>query len=86
MPLSRLVSVMRISPPASVHARPVAMPTSEVSPLRRLRKRVLPRNSLRFSGVTLTGVSAFFWTIRRATLRQTPPISRSRFRTPASRV
>ncbi len=62
------------------------MPTSDVSPLRWLRNLGLPRNSRRFSGVTLTGVSTFFCTIRRATLRQTLPISRSRFRTPASRV
>ena len=46
---------MRISPPASVQARPVAMPTSETSPFRRLRNRGLPRNSVRFSGVIAIG-------------------------------
>ena len=70
MPFRRLVSVIRISPPASVQARPVAMPTSETSPFRRLRNRGLPRKSLRVSGVIWTGVSTFFWTILRATLRQ----------------
>ncbi|MND02017.1 hypothetical protein D3C83_212490 [compost metagenome] len=50
------------------------------------RKRGTPRYSVTFSGVTSSLNSAPSTTTLRATLRQMDAISRSRLRTPASRV
>ena len=50
------------------------------------RNLMTPRNSCTFSAARVMWYSAPSLTTRRATLRQTLPISRSRFRTPASRV
>src|ERR1035437_5640251 len=75
-----------LSPPDSVQARPVARPISAVSPFLFRRNFGLPRYDARFSAVTVSGVSASLPMIFRAIFRHTDAISRSRLRTPASRV
>ncbi len=75
------------SPPASVHARPVATPTRErfsICESRYLRHARAGRPA--WPRVTWNGFAFAVDAFLRATLRQTAAISRSRFRTPASRV
>ncbi len=84
-PSTRDTSTKRMSPPVGVQARPVATPTSSASPSVSERFRGAPRYFARLFGVTAKGPfspSAIF----RASFRHTWPISRSRFRSPASRV
>ncbi|MBP2684847.1 MAG: hypothetical protein H6Q79_2886 [Deltaproteobacteria bacterium] len=84
-PSTRDTSTKRMSPPVGVQARPVATPTSSFSPSVSGRFRGAPRYFARRFGVMTNGPfspSAIF----RATFRHTWPISRSRLRSPASRV
>ena len=86
VPGMRVASTKRMSPPAGVHARPVATPGTRVrSSSSSNSKRGAPRNEVTASGVIRAG-SVRPSARRRATLRQTLASSRSRFRTPASRV
>ena len=86
VPAIRVASTNRMSPPAGVHAMPVATPGSRVrSSSSSNSKRGAPRNEVTASGVIRAG-SVRPSARRRATLRQTLASSRSRFRTPASRV
>ncbi len=82
----RVASVTRISPPTSVHANPVATPISSFSSAILGRNRGTPRYSVTLSGVMLSVVAFPSTTTLRATLRQIEFNSRSRLRTPASRV
>ena len=76
----------RMSPPAGVQANPIATPGSRVrSSASSSSKRGTPRNDVIRSGVTRTD-SPCPSARRRAIFRHTLAISRSRFRTPASRV
>ena len=77
----------RTSPPAGVHASPTATPGSFVrfsisSSRKRRRAEHLDDDIRRDHDRGESSPSAR----RRATLRQSAPISRSRLRTPASRV
>ena len=77
--------MVRISPPTSVQARPVTTPTmssASVSPKRNLRT---PEYFSRFFRVIVTFL-VFLVTISFTALRARLAISRSMFRTPASRV
>ena len=85
-PAMAVASTNSTSPPTGVQASPVATPGSRVRRLTSVKKRWRPSSSRTFGSVTDTrpfSVSSATW---RATLRQTLPISRSRLRTPASRV
>ena len=74
------------SPPVGVHARPIATPGCFVrSSISSSRNRGAPSISVTTSSVTTSGDSSPS-ARRRAAFRQIDPISRSRFRTPASRV
>jgi hypothetical protein len=88
LPLPRIsvVSMCSTSPPDSVQASPVVRPISAFSPFLFSRNFALPRNPGRLSAVTVTGGSTSFPRMRRAIFRHTDAISRSRLRTPASRV
>jgi len=82
-----VASTNRTSPPVGVQARPVATPGTRV--LRRLSAKNFcrPSSALAFLPETLTFFPLPSFSAKsRATFRQTVPISRSRFRTPASRV
>jgi hypothetical protein len=81
-----VASVTRISPPTSVQARPVAMPTSFFSSATDGRNRGTPRYSVTLAAVISSLKVLPSTTTFRATLRQMEEISRSRLRTPASRV
>ena len=81
-----VASVTRISPPTSVHANPVATPISSFSSAMLGRNRGTPRYSVTFSGVMPSWKALPCTTTLRATLRQIEFSSRSRLRTPASRV
>src|SRR5438034_115827 len=74
-----------MSPPTGVHASPVATPTSASRPATSLWTLGWPANFSRFFAVILM-VAARPSTTSRAALRSTPWISRSSWRTPASRV
>ena len=81
----RVASMNKMSPPTGVQARPVATPGMLVRIATSFSNRGAPRIGTRSSRVTRIGPlcpSA----MRTAALRSTWPISRSRFRTPASRV
>ena len=85
-PRIRVASTNSTSPPAGVQARPVTTPGTRVRcSTSSSSKRGTPRNETTTSGVTRTG-SALPSARRRATFRHNDAISRSRFRTPASRV
>jgi len=77
-------STVSVSPPTEVQARPRTTPTWLAKSLGSRRKRTGPRNVSRFLWVTVTRLRPS--TTWRAALRQMRPISRSRERTPASRV
>ena len=81
----RVASMKRMSPPFGVQASPTATPGSSVRSAISEKKRSGPSSSRTFATVQTTG-SVFPSVMARATLRQTRPISRSRFRRPASRV
>ena len=86
LPGMRVASTNRMSPPAGVHASPVTTPGTPVRCSSSSNSnRGWPRNEVTMSGVTRAG-SVSPSARRRATLRQTLAISRSRLRTPASRV
>ncbi len=75
----------RMSPPTEVQARPVATPGTAVRSATSFSKRRGPRMACRSSGLISSfpeKPSAIFI----AAERSTEPISRSRLRTPASRV
>ena len=81
-----VASTNRTSPPAGVQASPVATPGWLVRRRVSEKNRRLPSSSrARFSEIVTRRVS-FPSAACRAILRQTVPISRSRLRTPASRV
>ena len=86
VPAIRDDSTNSTSPPAAVHASPMATPGFLVrSSISSSRKRGAPSISTTTSRVTTSG-SSLPSARRRAAFRQIDPISRSRFRTPASRV
>src|SRR6202521_5998299 len=86
VPAIREASMNSTSPPAGVHARPMATPGSFVrSSISSSRNLGAPSICTTTSGVISIDVSLPS-ARRRATLRQSDPISRSRLRTPASRV
>src|SRR2546429_1715967 len=80
-----IASMNMMSPPTGVHARPVATPTSGLRPATSLCTLGWPAYFSRFFAVTFT-VVARPSTTSSAALRSTPWISRSSWRTPASRV
>src|SRR5881397_1312766 len=80
-----IASMNMMSPPTGVHASPVATPTSGLRPATSLCTLGWPANFSRFFAVTFT-VVARPSTTSSAALRSTPWISRSSWRTPASRV
>ena len=86
LPGMAVASTNRTSPPAGVHARPVATPGSRVRRRASGTNRGRPSSSRTRGAVTVTlRVNVPSATLR-ATLRHAEPISRSRLRTPASRV
>ena len=91
LPSIRLHSVVRICPPTSVHASPIAAPISFFLSACRSRNFHGPSSSGTFTPSTMIfSIFSFFlppWALTtwRAILRHTLPISRSRLRTPASR-
>src|SRR6058998_476522 len=80
-----IASTNMISPPTGVHANPVATPTSGLRPATSLCTLGMLAYFSRFLAVIFT-VSARPSTTSSAALRSTPWISRSSWRTPASRV
>ena len=85
-PGTAVASTKRTSPPTGVQASPVATPGSLVRRRVSEKNRRLPSSSRARLAEIRTLPLAFPSATSRATLRQTVPISRSRFRTPASRV
>ncbi len=81
-----VASTNRTSPPVPVTASPVATPGTAVRAATSLSNLALPRNSRTRSGVIATGGISAPVAILVATLRVILPSSRSRLRTPASRV
>ncbi len=86
MPGRMLTSIVSRSPPVSVQARPSAMPMRLTRSTAMSMKCGVPRNFERLAGVTVTTPRRAPEALRFAVLRHTLAISRSRFRTPASRV
>ena len=86
LPGIAVASTNSTSPPTGVHASPVATPGSRVRRLTSGWKRGRPSSSRTRGAVTDSFFSSLPSATWRATLRQTEPISRSRLRTPASRV
>ena len=86
LPGISVASVTRISPPTSVHASPVATPISFDSSMSVGRKRGTPRYSVTLAALISSLKDLPSTTTLRAILRQMDEISRSRLRTPASRV
>ena len=85
LPGSSTLSMVRISPPTSVQARPVTTPTMSslsVSPKWNFRTPAYFSTFLR----VIATFFVFLVTISFTALRARLAISRSRFRTPASRV
>src|SRR2546426_538272 len=80
-----IASMNMMSPPTGVHASAVDTPTSGARPATSLCTLGWPAYFSRFFTVTRT-VSALRSTTSRAALRSAPWISRSSWRTPASRV
>src|SRR2546426_119410 len=80
-----IASTNMMSPPTGVHASPVATPTSGARPATSPSTLGCPAYFSRFLAETFT-FSAFRSTTSSAALRRTPWISRSSWRTPASRV
>ena len=74
------------SPPTSVHAKPVTCPTWFFCSATPKLKRRTPRYFSRLRDVTEIRVDCFFSNKALTALRQIFEISRSRLRTPASRV
>ena len=74
------------SPPTGVYASPVATPGTAVRSAASWKNRCRPRASRMASVSMATGASAVPPAIFVAVLRSTVPSSRSRLRTPASRV
>ena len=85
MPGILVASTNRISPPTAVQATPVAMPIWSFLRSWSLKTFGGPRSRSTDWAVITVGVFLPSATLR-ATLRQTEAISRSRLRTPASRV
>src|SRR5205807_652609 len=81
-----VASTKSTSPPVPVTARPVATPGTEVRSATSLSNFGLPRNSRTWSASTRTGGVSLPVAKPVATLRASLPSSRSRLRTPASRV
>ena len=75
----------RMSPPTGVHARPVATPGTLVRIATSFSKRGGPRIAAT-SPASMRTCGAVPSAIRIAAWRNSLPISRSRLRTPASRV
>ncbi len=86
-PRMREASIKTMSPPAGVHTRPTETPgrVTRSSTSFSVRNFGTPSDSRTTSGVT-TSISVLPSAIRRACLRVSVAISRSRLRTPASRV
>ncbi len=76
----------RMSPPTGVQARPVATPGTLVRIATSFSKRGWPSSEVMSFGVDRDVRSALPSAICTATWRSALPISRSRLRTPASRV
>src|SRR6266581_2462173 len=87
-PLTSVASICSTSPPISVQARPVASPISLSAATPCCRNLIGPSISRTRSApiVSLKPSATLSATNFRASLRQHEPISRSRLRTPASRV
>ena len=85
LPSTRLASMKRMSPPTGVQASPVATPGTDRRMATSPSKRRGPRTGARSSTSRWTAAAVPSATCI-ATRRKTLPISRSRFRTPASRV
>ncbi|KJU83314.1 conserved hypothetical protein, membrane [Candidatus Magnetobacterium bavaricum] len=85
LPFIVMASTYIISPPLSVHAKPVETPTSSFLISSSGKNLGAPRNFTIFFGVAETFLSlpSAIW---RATFRHSSAIERSRFLTPASRV
>ena len=93
LPGSATASIVSRSPPTSVHARPVTWPTWFFFSAMPYVKRRTPRYLSRFFELTSTGLFALralpsvsLSSSAFTTLRQILLMSRSRLRTPASRV
>ena len=86
LPGIALASTNSTSPPTGVHASPVATPASAVRRRTSGWKRGRPSSSRTRGAVTDSLRSSVPIATSSATLRQAEPISRSRLRTPASRV
>src|SRR6185369_10297524 len=86
--LTSVASICSTSPPISVHASPVASPISLCAAMPCCLNLIGPSISRTRSASTTAAAfsSACSETNLRASLRQHEPISRSRLRTPASRV
>ena len=80
-------SILSVTPPTLVHAKPDAAPTSSSSEVAPSLNLGGPKNSSTSAFVTLYDCGfCFCSTILSAILRMTVAISRSRFLTPLSRV
>ena len=86
LPFIEVASMNSTSPPAPVTDRPVATPGIAVRSADSWKKRCRPRASRSSSRSMATGASALPAAIFVAVFRSSVPSSRSRFRTPASRV
>ena len=85
LPGMAVASTNRMSPPTGVQARPVATPAVLVRAATSDSNLRAPRIS-RTAAASIVTCVAEPSEIRTAAFRSTAPISRSRFRTPASRV
>jgi hypothetical protein len=81
-----VASMNSTSPPVGVYASPVATPGTAVRSAASWKNFCRPSASRTASTSIATGASAEPDAIRVAVLRSTVPSSRSRLRTPASRV
>ena len=87
LPLTSVASTCRTSPPTSVQARPLTRPISLFRAISCLRNRIVPSSSCTFPHQRQPENHSCprMTTNLRAIFRRHEPISRSRFRTPASR-
>ncbi len=86
VPGMRVASMNRMSPPTGVHASPVATPGTPVRIATSASNLRGPRIAGEIVGTDAHRAARSPSAMRTATLRNTLPISRSRLRTPASRV
>ena len=86
LPGMRAASMNRMSPPTGVHARPVATPGMPLRIATSASNLRAPRIGVQIVGADRRAARRVPSAMRTATWRNTLPISRSRLRTPASRV